>query len=178
MKWWTVVVVLATFVRVVSAAESGDPVAIDLQLRNQSPVAPDVLERSKAEVARIFAAAGRPVRWTDSAPRYTVTIVPQALGYTRATSPVMGVALRLKSGRVAQIFFRQVQDFARAYRIDLSTMLAYVIAHELGHLLLPGNAHSDTGVMQPEWDSALVHDASTGSLTFTDWQAARIRASR
>ena len=172
-----VVAVLTTFVRVAHGAES-DPIAIDLQLQNRSPVAADVLERSKAEVARIFAAAGRTVRWTDSAPRYTVNIAPQALGYTRATSPVMGVALRSKSGPVAQIFFRQVQDFARAYRIDLSTMLAYVIAHELGHLLLPGNAHSDRGVMRPEWDGALVHEASTGALTFTHWQAERIRASR
>jgi hypothetical protein len=178
MKRWMAVAVLATFAGMAHAAESEEPLALDLQLQNHSPVAADVLERSKAEVARIFAAAGRPVRWTDSAPRYTVTIVPQVLGYSRATSPVMGVALRSKNGQVAQIFFRQVQDFARAHRIDLSTMLAYVIAHELGHLLLPGGAHSDRGVMQAEWGGALVQEASTGSLTFTDRQAARIRASR
>ena len=68
-----------------------------------------------------------------------------------------------------------MQDFARTYHVDLSTMLAYVIAHEIGHLLLPGNAHSPTGVMQAGWDKALVHDAARGSLTFTEAQAARIR---
>jgi hypothetical protein len=178
MKWWMVVAVLATFVGVANAADSEELLAIDLQLQNHSPVGADVLERSKVEVARIFAAAGRTVRWTESAPRYTVTIVTQALGYTRASSPVMGVALRVKSAPLARIFFRQVQDFAHEYRIDLSTILAYVIAHELGHLMLPGNAHSDTGVMQAEWDSALAHEASTGALAFTHWQAERIRVSR
>jgi len=173
-----VVAILTTLAGVANAAESEEPIAIDLQLRNNSPVGADVLESSKEEVARIFAAAGRTVRWTDSAPRYTVTIVTQALGYTRASAPVMGVALRVKSGPLAQIFFRQVQDFARDYRIDLGTMLAYVIAHELGHLMLPGNAHSDRGVMQAEWDSTLAHEASTGALTFTHWQAETIRKSR
>ena len=178
MKWWMVVAVLATFAGVAHAGESEEPNAIDLQLQNQSPLGAEVLERSKAEVARIFAAAGRTVRWTDSAPRYTVTIVTQALGYPRASSPVMGTALRVKSGPLARIFFRQVQDFAREHRVDLSTVLAYVIAHELGHLMLPGNAHSNTGVIQAEWDSALAREASTGSLTFTHWQAERIRGSR
>jgi hypothetical protein len=55
-------------------------------------------------------------------------------------------------------------------------MLAYVIAHEIGHLLMPGNVHSLTGVMQAGWDTALVRDAARGSLTFTEAQAARIRA--
>lgn len=178
MTWWMVVAVLATFVGAADAAESEEPAPIDLQLQNQSPVGADVLERSQAEVARIFAAAGRTVRWTDSAPRYTVIIVTQALGYPRASSPVMGMARREKTGPRARIFFRQVQDFAREHRLDLSTTLAYVIAHELGHLMLPGNAHSDTGVMQAEWNSALAREASAGSLSFTLWQAERIRASR
>ena len=110
--------------------------------------------------------------------RFTVHIVSQVLGYARALSPVMGVALRRANGSHAQVFFRQVQDFARTCHVDLSTILAYVIAHEIGHLLLPGNAHSPTGVMQAGWDKALVHDAARGSLTFTEAQAARIRASR
>jgi hypothetical protein len=60
--------------------------------------------------------------------------------------------------------------------VDLSTILAYVIAHELGHLLLPGYGHSPTGVMRADWDNPLARDVVKGSLTFTDAQAARIRA--
>ena len=73
----------------------------------------------------------------------------------------MGVALRRANSSKAQIFFRQVQDFARLLSRRPASVLAYVIAHEIGHLLLPGNAHSPTGVMQADWDKALVHNAAT-----------------
>ena len=80
---------------------------------------------------------------------------------------------------MVQVFFRQVQDFARSYQVDLGRMLGNVIsAHEIGHLLLPGYRHSPTGVMQAEWDKQLVRDAARGTLTFTPAQAAIMRASR
>jgi predicted Zn-dependent protease with MMP-like domain len=178
MKGWMIVAVVVAVVRIAEAAETADPLTIDLQMRNDARVPAQVLETSQDDVTRIFAGVGLAVRWTETAPRFTVQIVPQVLGFDRAASPVMGVALRRANGAMAQVFFRQVQDFARAYDVDLGTMLAYVIAHEIGHLLLPGNAHSPTGVMQADWDKALVREAARGSLTFTEAQAARIRASR
>ena len=177
-KWWMVVAISVMVARTADAGEPSHPLTIDLQMRNDARVPAHVLEQSQDEVTRIFADAGFAVRWTETAPRFTVRIVPQVLGYATALSPVMGVAIRRPSGSHAQVFFRQVQDFARTYHVDVATMLAYVIAHEIGHLLLPGNAHSPTGVMQAGWDKALVHDAARGSLTFTEPQAARIRASR
>jgi hypothetical protein len=177
-KWWMVVAAVVMVTRTADAGETSRPPTIDLQMRSDARVPVDVLEQSRDEVTRIFADAGLAVRWTETTPRFSVHIVPQVLGYARALSPVMGVALRKPNGSQVQVFFRQVQDFARTYHVDLSTMLAYVIAHEIGHLLLPGGAHSPTGVMQAGWDKALVHDAARGSLTFTEAQAARIRASR
>jgi hypothetical protein len=177
MKWWMVVAIVITIVRIADAAEAGPPLTIDLQMRNNAQVPAHVLEQSQDGVTRIFAGAGLAVRWTETAPRFTVQIVPQVLGFNRASSPVMGVALRRASGSMAQVFFRQVQGFAHAYDVDLGTMLGCVIAHEIGHLLMPGNAHSPRSVMQADWDKALVRDAARGSLTFTEAQAARIRAS-
>lgn len=178
MKWWMVAAIVAVAVRTVDAAEPVHPATIDLQMRNDTQVPARVLEQSQQAVRDIFAGAGLTVRWTESAPRFTVQIVAQVLGYARAASPVMGVAFRRTNGSTAQVFFRQVQDFARAYHVDLSTLLAYVIAHEVGHLLLPTLAHSPTGVMQAAWDQALVRDATGRSLTFTEAQAAMIRSSR
>ena len=178
MKWWMAVAIIVTVVRIADAAEPGHPLAIDLQMTCDARVSAQVLEQSQDEVTRIFADAGLTVRWTDTAPRLVVHIVPQVLGYARAGSLVMGVAQRDATTATAQIFFKQAQDFARVHRVECSLVLAYVIAHEIGHLLLPGHAHSPTGLMQAQWDKALVHNAATGSLTFTQAQAARIRASR
>jgi hypothetical protein len=177
MQWWMVVALVAAIVRSAGAAEAGHP-AIDLQMRSEVRVPAHVLKKSQDEVTRIFAGAGLAVRWTQVAPRMTVKIVAQVLGYDRAASPVMGVALRTEKGPVVQVFFKQVQEFAHTYEVDLGTVLAHVIAHEIGHLLLSPNAHSPTGVMQAYWGKALVRDAATGSLTFTAAQAARIRGSR
>jgi hypothetical protein len=176
MKWWIVAAIVIAVAPGAEAVESGEVPPVNLQLRNEAPVPAHVLEQAQAEVARIFADAGLAVRWTATEPRFTVAIVPQVLGYGSALSPVMGVALRTANRTTAQVFFRQVQDFARAYDVDLGTILAHVIAHELGHLLLPTQAHSPTGLMQPTWDEALVRDVKRGSLTFTEAQAARIRS--
>ncbi len=177
MKWWTAVAVLVTVVKI-SALEPGHPLTISLQMINEAEVPEGVLAESQEHVTRIFARAGLTVQWSDTGPGLTVQIVPRVLGYARAGSPVMGVALRRANTAKAQIFFKQVQDFARLHRIDTASVLGCVIAHEIGHLLLPGTPHSRTGLMQAQWDKALVHNAVTGSLTFTDAQAARILASR
>ena len=167
-------VVLAA-VSVADAAEPGQLPSIRLQILSDAKVSDDVLQQSQTEVTRIFGNAGITVLWTDTEPRFTVKIVSQVLGYSTAGSPVMGVAIRKPHGSTAQIFLKQVQDFARVHRIDESRMLACVIAHEIGHLLL-GTAHSATGLMQAGWDRALVRDALRGALTFTEAQADRIRA--
>lgn len=178
MKSWIVVAAIVAVVRVADAAEPGQPRTINLEMKNEAGVAAGDLEGVQSEVTRIFAESGVTARWTDTGPRFTVNIVSQVLGYARAGSPVMGVAVRKSDGATAQIFLKQVQEFSRVHRVDLGTMLAYVIAHEVGHLLLPGAPHSPTGLMRADWDKALIRGAVGGSLTFTDAQAQRIRGTR
>ena len=163
---------------VAGAAEAPEPPTVRLQLRNEARVPDEVLEESRNEVARIFSRAGFQVLWVDEAPRITVTIVPHVLGYARASSPVMGVAQRTADSRTAHVFFRRVEEFARIHRADLSTILGHVMAHEVGHLLMPTMAHSPTGLMRGVWDDAQVRDAAGGALTFTNGQAEKIRAAR
>ena len=137
-----------------------------------------VLKKSQEDVARIFAEAGLGVEWTETGPRFTVQIVAGALGYANAASTVMGVALRTTDGATAQIFFKQVQDLAHGSHVDIGRLLAYVIAHEIGHLLLPRMPHSPTGLMKADWDPDLVREAATGSLTFNGAQIKRFQAFR
>ena len=173
------VAVMITVARVADGAEPGQRPAIHLQIDNDANVPAAVLNASQDEVARIFAIAGLSVEWAETGPRFTVQIVHTGVvGYRKAPPAVMGVALRRPGGATAQIFFNHVQDFARSYRIGVSTLLAHVIAHEIGHLLLPQMPHSATGLMQAVWDDALVREARAGSLMFTDEQIKRILAFR
>jgi hypothetical protein len=67
----------------------------------------------------------------------------------------LGCSFVTRAGGVnAFIGFGNIQRLAVASRISESQILAAVIAHELGHLLL-GPAHTETGLMHGNWD---VHD--------------------
>jgi len=170
--------VMIAVARVADAAEPGQLPVIHLQMDNDADVPAAIVNTSQDKVARIFADAGLGVEWTETGPRFTVQIVTSALGHARAPSTVMGVASRTPSGAGAQIFFKQVQDFARTCQVDVSRLLAYVIAHEIGHLLLPRVPHSPTGLMRADWDRDFVREATAGSVTFTGAQIKRILAFR
>jgi len=174
MKWSLIMAVMITVARVADAAGQGQLPAIRLQMDDDADVPVAILKKSQDEVARVFAAVGVGVEWTETAPTITVRIVTSALAHAGRYSSVMGVALRRPSGATAQIFLKQVQDFARTYDGDVSILLAYVIAHEIGHLLLPRMPHSPTGLMKGDWDRTLVREAAAGSLTFTDAQIQRL----
>ena len=54
-------------------------------------------------------------------------------------------------------------------------ILGRVIAHELGHLLLPFDSHSPTGIMSAFWSGLGLGHADRKDLVFTDEQADLIR---
>jgi hypothetical protein len=174
MKWSLITAVMITVARVADAAEPGQLPAIHLQMDDHADVPVAILKKSQDEVTRIFAAVGVGVEWTETAPSITVRIVTSALVYAGRSSSVMGVALRRPSSATAQIFLKQVQDFARTYDADVGILLPYVIAHEIGHLLLPRMPHSPTGLMKGDWDRTMVREAAAGSLTFTAAQIQRL----
>ena len=81
-----------------------------------------------------------------------------------------GIAL----GSRAIVFVRTVAS--RSTPVSAATHLGYVIAHELGHILLGPNAHSIDGIMrgtlfQEDWAKA-----AQGTLSFLPSQNQQIRA--
>jgi hypothetical protein len=73
------------------------------------------------------------------------------------------------------VFHDHVQDFAEVRRKPVSSVLALVITHEIGHALLPEPAHSRVGIMQAEWDQQTMDLADNHELRFTTHQGALIR---
>jgi hypothetical protein len=176
MKCWMVIAVILTAARVADAAEQGQLPIIRLEMANDAEVPVAILKKSQNEVARIFAAAGFGVEWIETGPMLTVQMVTSAPVYSDAAPPVLGVASRTPGGATAQIFFNQVEDLALRWHVDVGRLLAYVVAHEIGHLLLPRMPHSVTGVMKADWDPDTIREAAAGSLTFTGSQIKRLHA--
>jgi hypothetical protein len=155
---------------------------VQLQILNDANVPADVLSAAQHEVVGIFARAGIEIVWHDapgaapSALRFAVKIVPHSLHYGDTKPHVMGVALSGERGTMVYVFYGRVDDLARTQRVRTGTMLAHVIAHEVGHLLLPKGRHSQSGLMRGSWDRTQVEAAARGALTFTPDEIRTIRA--
>lgn len=55
------------------------------------------------------------------------------------------------SGTLATVFVDRVQMMAGQVKADPWAMIGRVMAHEIGHLLLGSNSHSETGLMREIW---------------------------
>jgi hypothetical protein len=75
----------------------------------------------------------------------------------RSNQDAMGYAVRDSNdeagrGGMAFVLFDRVEDRASSHHVSISRVLGQVIAHELGHLLLPSNSHSERGIMRAVWN--------------------------
>ena|SRR5262245_15017321 len=91
---------------------------------------------------------------------------PDALG-SAVVSPEGG-------GTIAYVLYDRLKTAAAASRWPVQDLLALVVAHELGHLLLPPGSHSD-GLMRGGWDVSELRHMHLDSLAFSPDHVALIR---
>jgi hypothetical protein len=93
------------------------------------------------------------------------------------TDSVLGVSYVGEdgSGCYSNVFFEPAEELHKRLHVDLGTLLGHVVAHELGHLLLGTNSHSDTGIMRPHWNDRDLANAGKGELLFTQAQCQKMK---
>jgi hypothetical protein len=152
------------------------------------------MRRAREKVNRIYRETGVEIDWfgplTDarnyanpaSSSSYAFTVQMIIRSSSRSGAPsslksVMGTAFGAdENGGTFSLFYDQVTRVARNYIQPIGDILGLAIAHELGHLLLPGSSHSSTGIMRAEWNGDDIRHGVAGSLAFTSAQAALIRS--
>jgi hypothetical protein len=82
------------------------------------------------------------------------------------------VGFAIPGSRAANVIYERIRQIARRRHVAPGLLLGYVIAHELGHLLLPARSHSSSGLMRPDLDLEL---AAMKKLRFTADQVALIQ---
>ena len=135
------------------------------------------LSHAEAEVARIFAEADINVGWVDGASNDTASL---RMDFTANNSSAPGCAVArpprelrvllleraphgVNAGTIAYslpcaafgidstVFIDRCEGVTRHSRASFNKVLAYTIAHELGHLLLRSSEHSQAGLMRAKW---------------------------
>jgi len=157
-------------------AQPTESVRLSVRLVNHADVPAYLLRQVELQVTRVYEAAGVQIVWnseTGTARRLDVLLLSgkmiDALLGPRASNPT-ALAEAYREASRAYIFTERV--FAMASKTDgnIGDALGNLIAHEMGHLLLPERGHSPTGIMQPDYE---FRDLS--ARRFTAEQAATIR---
>jgi len=155
--------------------------SVFLYLANEAGVSSDIVGDARREVIRIYAQIGVRVIWAEHVtgnPKDPLVIIISPITGQWVGPMSLGLAVRGPdfSGRLAYVFYDRVQPLARKHQMRDSSLLGVVIAHEIGHLLLPYGSHSSNGLMRGEWDTRQLSLAGARLLRFTAQQANLIRA--
>lgn len=156
------VVGIATGTGAMAAPAEADQPSLVIAVENHANV--DVLElEAGLELARrLYRLAGvrtewpvtkRPVAGRVPGPDkawITVVLLGRGMSSLGTKASVLGVAPPMPADvrRHVFIFTQRVEQFAKRHDLPLARVLGHVIAHEIGHVLMPGAGHTKEGVMQ------------------------------
>lgn len=176
-----------------SSVRAADPgPTIRVRVTNYTEATAATVSRAEREAGRLLGEAGLNMVWIDC------QIKPAAANSTdpcqRELEPT-DIVLRVLPDHarngvqdsafglavlpvLASVYYEHAVSLARNDGDEFETpiILGFVMAHEIGHLMLGSNSHSDTGIMQGQWDRKRVRQIMKGDLHFTAQQSKLIRA--
>jgi hypothetical protein len=160
-----------------AATDRADSVTIAVDVRAEARTPIDVLAKAKSELARIYHHANLRLYFTEAGPRITLHLTIVSDPRVDMTLTAAGFAQRGPDSRerYAQIFDSRVTEVSAFWGMSKATVLGCVMAHEMGHLLLPFG-HSKSGIMSATWNPEAVRKMSQGVLFFRPGQIAAMHA--
>jgi len=178
----TLVTVLTTGVAAATKADPRPETTVVLHVTDRATTATHGLGEAEGQVTQVYRAIGVHVLWTQGAAALAppdgvihldvILLAREAVDVKcradRLADTVMGSAAG--PTKRAYIFVNRIVDHARLTTSSVGTLLAMVIAHEVGHLLLPAFSHAPSGIMRANWDGPVRRVPG-----FTDDQGATIR---
>ena len=160
---------------------------LTVAIHDSASLPPPVLERAKGVATGIFGRIGVSVTWL-AGPQGAAAVPTTAAACPDSPAPLMHLRLLGRSanphrptgdlgfaasgGTLASVLVEPVAYVAKRKGLEVGDLLGVVMAHEIGHLLLPPDSHS-TGIMAPNIDLFLI---DRGGPSFDHRQASMIRA--
>jgi hypothetical protein len=190
---WTVGTMLvgASVLSAEEAPGSSAALAVTIHVTDNANLSPTELAGAEAYATTAYRAAGLDIVWS-SAPwkpeagqsgdalsiDVRLVIVPRDMAEKKCREEklgdsVLGVAISGASearGRIAYILYDRIARVAALRQTPFVRALGHVMAHEIGHLLIGVNSHSDEGLMRADWNTR-----ERRPQTFTRSQVQQIR---
>jgi hypothetical protein len=176
-----------------AATESEAP-DVRIRILDYAPIANDVLAQAQQRVTDIYKIIGVQVWWqatvrpldpstsgadtlTEPSEFVLIVLSPNMSRRMKVARDVVGMAIvpPQGGGRIAYVLFDRVTRVARAARSDVTDVLGRVMAHEIGHLMLPDGSHSGSGLMRADWNIKELHRPLHSAFEFTIPQGETIR---
>jgi hypothetical protein len=150
---------------------------ITVVLHNTAQVANHTVSSAQRHVSEIFAELALGIEWRDDTPDCGATILVllrrnDASGPGGNSAAVLGTTVVGEGGHggTAYVFIDPIVRFAHAHHQPVELLLAYTIAHEIGHVVLTAPAHTTTGLMKPTWNEDDLRRLMVTRRFFTDGQ--------
>jgi len=161
------------------ADDDPDPPTVVVRIDNLAPVPVDYLAFAQSRAAEVFKRIGVRVTWVDEdtafrdhvRPPFTIVVVKSMTQPVGRPTLVDALGFADPSVSRAHIIYERVEELTTRSRRSAASLLGDVMAHELGHLLLPQGRHSARGIMRSG-----IETLARPIETFTDPQARQILA--
>jgi hypothetical protein len=165
---------------------------IFVSVHNYAGIESAVLKEAEKTAARVLATGGVQVRWLEcqqnreqpeqceNEPSPSVLVLhllPARATRRGAPSGSLGFAVPSEPGTFeafAGVFCDRIERLS-SRGFSEPVILGHAIAHELGHLLLGIESHSQDGIMKAEWHHKELERAENATLVFDPVQRTRIR---
>ena len=135
------------------------------------PCIPTLLVRlATVQASSIFAKIGTPVQFRSGRKAQTIGQSSLELDMyirmqvpARIRSDALGTSQPYRQGGRIEVFYSRIQDYTWEPR---SMVLAYIMAHEIGHVLGGMSYHAEAGVMKAKWNYEDFLKMGAGTLEF------------
>ena len=157
------------------------PLSLTVVIHNYATAPQADLEQARTIATRIYRRMDVRLDWWDTSCAGAEVLTDPA---APPAWPATAIHVRLNSGladrrrvdpralgfaasgtRLATVLVTRVEQLAINNRLNVAELLGVVIAHEVGHLLLPPNSHTAGGIMSPDLDLFGLAHGESGSIS-------------
>jgi len=163
---------------------------VNVRMSSQVEAPPDLLRDGQDAASRIFSGIHVQLVWTGQTQQVSnpvaarlgepaahdlaVELVPHAPASFSDVALAMALPYADSGVRIV-IFYDRVEPLLRGHHASQATILGYVLAHEIAHVLQGIARHSETGIMRARWTDNDFKQMGIKVLMFTPEDVQLIR---